>query len=311
MYIFDNEISIENRETLERYLNGYDYEASGLTFTAQYMLRNVNKFTWDIVGDYLCISRIVHEEDENGPKPPFMYPPLTTSGEYDNDALRETIYRCKERFEKKGYPLSFRMVPGKLTEVIKAACPEIDFIDDRQNYDYIYRRQDLVDMKGRAYHSKKNHINYFKKTYEYEYVPLTSGMADEAMAFVDDFYARRDVPEEERVTLMVEAEAMEDVFQNLESAGYEGGAIRIDGKIQARAVGGRLGDDTVVEHIEKANVAYRGLYQTILNEFCRNSAGDVEYINREDDMGIENLRKAKLSYNPVKLLEKYIGVFRI
>ena len=84
--------------------------------------------------------------------------------------------------------------------------------------------------------------------------------------------------------------------------------ILIDGKIESIAIGGRLGDDTIIEHVEKANVDYRGLYQTILNEFCKDIASSAKYLNREEDMDIANLRKAKLSYNPVVLLEKYIGV---
>ena len=103
---------------------------------------------------------------------------------------------------------------------------------------------------------------------------------------------------------------MEDVFRNLEKVGYSAGAILIDGKIEAIAIGGQLGRNTITEHVEKANVNYRGLYQAINNEFCRNVASKAKYINREEDMGIPNLRKAKLSYKPVKLLEKYIGVFK-
>lgn len=310
MYMFDNKISIDNRQILEEYLNGYEYKTSGLSFSAQYMWREINRFSWDIIGDYMCISGISHLELEDGIVLPFMFPPLTRTGEYDKDSLRETIYKSKEIFERAGQPFSLRLVPFHMMEMIKEACPEICFKDDRPNYDYIYLTQDLIDLKGRAYHSKKNHLNYFKKTYEYEYVEMTSDMADEAMQFISDFNARKEVPAHEMEMLRMEEEAMEDVFNNLESVGYSAGAILIDGKIEAIAIGGQLGKNTITEHVEKANVNYRGLYQAINNEFCRNVALKAKYINREEDMGIPNLRKAKLSYNPVKLLEKYIGVFK-
>lgn len=310
MYMFDNEISIDNRDILEEYLNGYEYRTSGLSFSAQYMWRDINKFCWDMVGDYMCISGVSHLELEEGTELPFMFPPLTKTGRYDKESLRETIYKSREIFEKKGQPFSLRLVPGHMTGIISEACPEIEFIDDRPNYDYIYRTQDLIDLKGRAYHGKKNHLNYFKKTYEYEYVELTSDMADDAMKFIAEFNESKDIPDNERELLLMEEEAMRDVFENLEKAGYRAGAILIDGKIQALAAGGRLGRDTVTEHIEKANVKYRGLYPAINNEFCKSIASDAEYINREEDMGIENLRKAKLSYRPIELLEKYIGVFK-
>lgn len=308
--MFDNRISIDNREILEKYLNGYEYKTSGLSFSAQYMWRDINKFSWDMMGEYMCISGISHLELEEGIELPFMFPPLTADGEYHKDALRETIYKSKEYFEKKGHPFSLRLVPFHVMEIIKEAVPEMHFIDDRPNYDYIYLTQDLIDLKGKAFHGKKNHLNYFKKTYEYEYVDLTSDMADDAMKFISDFNKRKDVPAHEMELLKMEEEAMEDVFRNIEAVGYSAGAILIDGSIEAIAIGGKLGKKTITEHVEKANVEYRGLYQAINNEFCKNVAAKAKYINREEDMGIPNLRKAKLSYKPVKLLEKYIGVFK-
>lgn len=310
MYMFDNRITIEDREILDEYLNGFEYKTSGLSFSAQYMWRDINKFSWDIIGDYMCITGISHLELEEGIILPFMFPPLTRTGEYDKESLRETIFKAKEVFDKAGQPFSLRLVPFHLMEIIKEACPEMSFNDDRPNYDYIYLTQDLIDLKGRAYHSKKNHLNYFKKTYEYEYVELSSHMADDAMKFIDEFNSRKDVPPHEMEMLKMEEEAMEDVFRNIESVGYSAGAILIDGKIEAIAIGGQLGKNTITEHVEKANVNFRGLYQAINNEFCKNVASKAKYINREEDMGIANLRKAKLSYKPVKLLEKYIGVFK-
>lgn len=196
-----------------------------------------------------------------------------------------------------------------MLDIIKEACPEIVFEDDRPNYDYIYRVQDLIELKGRAYHSKKNHLNYFKKTYQYQYVELTSDMADEVMKFISDFNRKKEIPPHEMELLVMEEEAMEDVFRNLEKVGYIGGAVLIDGKIEAVAVGGMLGSNTVTEHVEKANTDFRGLYQLMLNEFCRHISSKAEYLNREEDMDIENLRKSKLSYKPVELLEKYICTF--
>ena len=310
MYMFDNEISIANRRILEQYLNGYEYKTSGLSFSAQYMWREINKFSWDMMGEYMCISGISHLELEDGIELPFMFPPLTSTGEYDKDALRETIFKSKEYFEKKGQPFSLRLVPFHVMEIIKDAVPEMHFIDDRPNYDYIYLTQELIDLKGKSFHSKKNHLNYFKKTYEYEYVEMTSDMADDAMKFISDFNKRKEVPAHEMEMLKMEELAMEDVFNNIEKVGYSAGAILIDGNIEAIAIGGKLGKKTITEHVEKANIEFRGLYQAINNEFCKNVAANAKYINREEDMGIPNLRKAKLSYKPVKLIEKYIGVFK-
>lgn len=296
---------------MEEFLHGYDYKTSGLSFSAMYMWRNINQFSWEILGDYMCVTGVSHLELEQGIELPFLFPPLTRTGQYEPQKLRETIYAAKKIFEDQGYPFSIRLLPLQMIDIIKEACPgELRYLEDRPNYDYVYRTQDLIELKGREYHAKKNHLNYFQNNYTYRYVPLTSDMTEEAMVFIDEFNQRKDVPEHEMLMLKMEEEAMEDVFRNLEEVGYLAGAILIDDKIEALSIGGNLNRNTVTVHVEKANINFRGLYQAINNEFCRNVASTVKYINREEDMGIPNLRKAKLSYRPVKLLEKHIAVFK-
>lgn len=311
MYMFNGRITLEDKEILEKYLNGYDYQTSGLSFSALYMWRDINRFSWRMIGDYMCIAGISHLEMEDGVILPFMFPPLTCTGQYDPQKLRETIYRAREIFEASGHEFSMRLVPFHMLDEISAACPgELKFIEDRPNYDYVYRTQDLIELKGRDFHGKKNHLNYFKKNFQYEYVPLTSAMSGEAMQFIDEFNQRKKVPEHEMAMLKMEEEAMKDVFANIETIGYEAGAILIDNRIEAIAIGGVLNKKTVTEHVEKANVNFRGLYQAINNEFCKHVAYRAKYINREEDMGIPNLRKAKLSYHPCKLVEKHIIKFK-
>ncbi len=311
MFMFENRITVEDRSFLEEYLNGYDYKTSGLSFSALYMWRDINRFSWMQAGDYLLLAGISHLELEDGIIEPFLFPPLTKTGAYDPQGVREALEEAKQIFEEKGHPFSIRLLPFHMIDIIESACPgKMKFIEDRPNYDYVYRRQDLVELKGRDYHAKKNHLNYFHKNYQYEYVPLTSAMADDAMRFIDEFNQRKEVPEHEMQMLKMEEQAMEDVFRNLEKVGYTAGAILIDGKIEALTIGGTLNKNTITVHVEKANVNFRGLYQAINNEFCINVPPFVKYINREEDMGIPNLRKAKLSYKPVKMVEKYIAVFK-
>jgi len=311
MFIFTNQIANENKQELEKYLQGFEYKISGLSFSSLYMWRNINAFSWQKVGDYVCLAGMSHLELEYGIKEMFLFPPLTETGSYEPAKLRETIYEAKRIFEEKGEKFSIRLLPLHMIDIIKAACPgEMKYIEDRPNYDYIYKRQDLIDLKGREYHSKKNHLNYFHKNFEYEYVKLTSDMADDAMTFIGEFNSRKDIPEHEMALLKMEEEAMQDVFNNIETVGYLAGAILIDNKIEAISIGGYLNKNTVTVHVEKANTNFRGIYQAINNEFCKNIASNVKFINREEDMGIPNLRKAKLSYNPVKLLEKHIVVFK-
>lgn len=311
MYIFDGRITMEDKELLQSYLKSFEYRTSGLSFSALYMWRDINYFCWKEIGDYLCIAGISHLELEEGIVLPFLFPPLTKTGSYDPKSLRETIYEARRIFEDAGHEFSMRLVPFHMLDFIKEACPgEMEYIDDRPNYDYVYSTQELIELKGRGFHAKKNHLNYFHKNLKYEYVQLTSDMAEDAMRFIDEFNARKDVPEHEMQLLKMEEKAMEDVFKNIEMVGYMAGGILIDGKLEAIAIGGELGHETITEHVEKANVNFRGLYQAINNEFCKHMASHVKYINREEDMGIPNLRKAKLSYRPCKLIEKYIIKFK-
>ncbi len=306
MYMFDNKITIEDREFLEPYLNGFEHETSGLTFSSLYMWRNINDFCWQQIGEYVCVSGISHLEMEQGIKLPFMHMPLTNTGKYDPAKLRETILTAKKIFESNGQPFSIRLVPSHMINFLVEAFPEgIETIDDRENYDYVYLKSDLVELKGRNYHAKKNHLNYFKANNEYTYEEMTPAHTDEAMEFVRAFDEHKDIPENEMQFLEMEEKAMIDAFRNVGSL-YHGGLVRINGRIEALYLWGKLGAYTAVEHVEKANAQYRGLYQLINNEFCKHLPEEIKLVNREEDMGLANLRKAKLSLKPSKLVQKFI-----
>lgn len=309
MFMFENRITIEDRQILEKYLGSYEYRASGLSFTSLYMWRDVNGFSWKQIGDYLCIAGVSQFQDEV--LEPFLLPPLTAAGVYEPESLRETILEAKRLFEEAGYIFSLRLLPFHMVDCLRAAFPtELKIIADRPNYDYVYLTKDLINLAGRAYHAKKNHLNYFKNHYRYEYVHLTEEMVPQAKEFIREFNRRKGLTGYEGELLLMEQQAMEDVFEHLEEIGYLAGAILIDGNIEALAIGGRLGKKTVTVHVEKANTEIRGLYQAINNEFCKQVSDKIKYINREEDMGMEGLRKAKLSYNPVKMVEKYIAIFK-
>ncbi|MDR2156388.1 MAG: phosphatidylglycerol lysyltransferase domain-containing protein [Clostridiales Family XIII bacterium] len=304
-YLFENRVTLENRPLLEKYLQGFDYKTSGLSFSSLFMWRNINRFSWQIFGDYLCIAAADNLEPEMGAS--FMFPPLTKTGTYDPAELRKTILAAKAYFESKGEPFIMMLVPFHMNEILSKAMPgELTFEADRPNFDYVYNTEDLISLRGRDFHAKRNHLNYFLKNYTYEYTEMTTDMAPEAMRFIREFNERKNLSDpHERELLEMEEEAMKDVFVNLDAVGYLTGVILIDGKMQALSIGGQLGTKTVTVHVEKANIEYRGLYQAINNEFCKHMAAHVKRINREEDMGIPGLRKAKLSYNPVKLIEKY------
>ena len=307
MFIFDNRIDFENRDELAEYIDGAGCRTSGLSFSSLYMWREGNDFSYEIIEGYLCISGLSYLEIEDNLH--FMFPPLSKDGKYERESLRKCIFAAKKKFEEKGEVFSIRLVSQDAKRHIEAAVPEIKWIDDRPNYDYIYDRDEITALRGKKFHAKKNYINSFKKNYEYEVEPITSDMTGELMEFIEVFVRSKELDEHDMMLLRVEMDSLRDVFENFERIGMTGVIIRIDGRIRAMAAGGFLGDDMVVEHIEKADRNIRGLYPMVFHQFCTGLPGNIRYINREEDMDIENLRKAKLSFKPCELIEKFIGVF--
>ncbi len=173
---------------------------------------------------------------------------------------------------------------------------------DRDMFDYIYDKTALMSLSGKKYSTPRNHINKFLKLYKnYEFAPITKELIPELIDFTKNFSfnsEKDDIAEYELGQCI-------DVLENYEEYGLLGGALSVDGKIIGYSVGEIIGD-TLICHIEKANIEYHGAYQMVTNQFLRMYAqGDeIKYVNREDDSGDEGLRKAKLSYRPIELLEK-------
>lgn len=179
---------------------------------------------------------------------------------------------------------------------------KFEFTEHRDFFDYIYNTNDLINLAGRKYHGKRNHISKFIRTYKnWEYEPMTSENLDECREMAKLWYSLEDTSnglDDERLALM-------RAIGNFEALGFSGGVLRVDGKAVAVTLGERLNSETYCTHFEKALTEYAGAYTMINREFAANALSEYKYINREEDMGLEGLRRAKLSYNPAFLLEKY------
>jgi len=178
---------------------------------------------------------------------------------------------------------------------------------DRDDFDYLYEIKDLIALSGRRYHKKKHHINTFIKTYDYEYIHLGSdtpqALIKECQMFVDRWCNEKEC--EKDLGLSSEECAVFRMLTFFHVLGLRGGVIRIDGEIVAITLAEVLNPDTIVIHVEKAVSGISGLYQAINWEFLRHEGLVYRYVNREQDLGVDGLRQAKLSYHPVKFVEKY------
>ena len=180
---------------------------------------------------------------------------------------------------------------------------KFDIAFDRDGSDYIYRSEDLISLSGKKYQPKRNHISFFEKNYNWEYEALTRENIPECIA-MNKRWIEDSLPEY-REDLEYEFEIIKRAFENYDALHLKGGLIRVDGKVIAFTVGEEMNDTTFCVHFEKAFSAYRGAYPIINREFCKRELFSYKYIDREDDVGAENLRKAKLSYHPAFIREEY------
>lgn len=174
-------------------------------------------------------------------------------------------------------------------------------------YDYIYNAEDLINLRGKKYHSKRNHISNFKK-HSWEYRELTPDLFNDCIEFITNTYNKKSNIED--FSAIVEQFAINTFFTNFEFMNLKGGVLYQNNKIVGVTIGEKINSDTLVVHIEKASSDVNGAYPTICNEFAKANASNLKYINREEDLGIEGLRKSKRSYNPCFQLEKHSVFFK-
>ncbi|AGW14610.1 DUF2156 domain-containing protein [Megalodesulfovibrio gigas] len=176
--------------------------------------------------------------------------------------------------------------------------------EDRDNWDYLYDVTELIELRGNVHHKKKNHLNGFKKAYQYEYRSMTPDCVEEALALQAAWRGWHDTPDSP--ALIAENNAIERVLTRWDVLpGLMGGALHVGGAMVAFTVAEPLDKETLVIHFEKGQAGMRGVYQAINQMFLAHDANGYKVVNREQDLGDEGLRKAKLSYHPIGFLKKY------
>ena len=209
-----------------------------------------------------------------------------------------------------------RGIPCRIVSMTKAETEELEqwfpgrFLirTDRDGFDYVYAIDDLADLKGRKFQKKRNHVNRFRAEHPaYTCAALTSENLDRAQEMVQRWYQTR-IAEDPHGEYLLEQVAINRAFRHFQSLGMEG-MLLMDGEaVLAVTMGSRLSQDTFDVHFEKAREDVDGAYAAVNQEFARylrQKFPELQYLNREDDMGLEGLRKAKLSYQPHHFAEKY------
>lgn len=293
------QIALDMKPMVERYRAPWKLESSEYTFT--------NLFIWGTDG------RIEVAECEDalfvkltyGKERTFMFSPLPADPNADYARL---IRIAEEYFERIGVRPRFVAIAQQLAELFKKCCPAYDLSEDRDNFDYVYLAEDLITLRGKKLHSKRNHINQFHLVNEFEYVRITPDMFEECMHVYANWLDKKDMFER---GVLGELNAVRAILQNMEVLSVKGGGIRIGGNLAAFTLGEQITPNTALIHIEKADSDINGLYAMINQQFVEHEWSDMEFINREEDMGLEGLRKAKMSYYPVKMVTKYEAKKRV
>lgn len=232
----------------------------------------------------------------------FFHYPICLHQEQDEDVALDAIEEyCRENNVR----LHYTSVPKeKITKLVMRYGSEMRLNNKRRWRDYLYNAEDFVKYEGKKFSGQRNHVNKFKKLYpDYEFCALSSADAEEIREFLKEF-ARRQIAKGTTIA-REELQSVYKLTEVLEKLNLKAGGIRIGGKLVSYSVGEVCGDQLII-HVEKALTQFEGIYATTAHEFARHYVdGSIKYINREDDSGDSGLRKSKLQYNPVELVDKF------
>ncbi|MBU5336469.1 DUF2156 domain-containing protein [Intestinibacter bartlettii] len=292
------EITIEDREILNPYFDLVDYEACEYNFNTLYMWQHAYKTAY-YIGDNFAVLVGEYEGE--------VFSILPLAKKEDLPKVIDFVLDYFEQIEEKLY---FRGITEEVVDYLKEEYGDrFEYIAERDLFDYVYDGEILRTLKGRKNSKKRNHINYFLSEYEgrFEYKRLGKEDFDDCRQLLDDWAINKEENDNIEEGVDDEREGIEKLFAHYDqiSDRLKISGIYIDGKLEAFTMGELLNDNMALIHIEKANPEIRGLYPYINQQFLVHEFPEVEFVNREEDMGIEGLRKAKLSYHPCKLVEKY------
>ncbi len=275
-------IELEDLKKIKRAI-GRKFQTGDLSSINLYMWRKAKKLEYFMDDEVLLIRGV--EGDT-----PFIYPPIS-----DNCMrLREEVLQHIER----GYII--RAVPEEIYEILRDIVP---LKEERERFDYIYEVDKLISLKGRKYHKKRNHLNKFIRSYDFTYERIDESNIHEVIDFQKNWCEDKECHLDKGLSW--EMDGIIELLRNYQDLDAVGGLLRVDGRVAAFTIGEEISPDTVLIHIEKGNILYDGIYQGMNKFFLENEFSSYSYVNREEDLGQENLRRAKESYHPCTLLTKY------
>ena len=285
-------VELEDQEVFQKYFKMNNCRGCEYTFANLYLWSQF----YHVKAAVACDMLLTMSEWED--RLSFCFP----IGDRENAAaaLKELDAFCGER--QKPFRLH-GVTPGQFEFLEKLYPGRFEIAYQRDSADYIYETEKLAKLPGKKYHGKKNHINKFLKTYaSWSYEPIDDENREECFQMALNWRRLNgcEEDEEKNAEMCVTLNSLR-LYREL---GLRGGLLRADGEVVAFSIGEPVTEDTFVVHIEKAYAPVPGAYPMINQQFVMHEAAGYAYVNREEDVGEEGLRRAKLSYHPVFLEEK-------
>jgi hypothetical protein len=274
-------VGLEDREVIMSYLDAHPTGVCEMNFANILIWKDSERPKYTFLNGNLCL--LIEPTFE----PAYFLPP---AGGTDICGTIQTLLRGAPRLSR--VPEAF----------VRACGGGFRAEEDRDNFDYVYLSEDLAELKGKKYDGKRNRIKKFESSFEHAYDRLRPEHAEGCRRLLLQWHEEKGNGDP---YLAAEKDAILEGLTLYEEIGLVGGVVTVGGRVEAFTIGMRLTDDTAVIQIEIANPAFPGLAQWINREFIRREWPAFRFINREQDMGIEGLRKAKLSYQPDHLVKKY------
>ena len=285
-------LTLGDKPLLDSLLKEMQPEISELTFTNLFVWNGSEPSQLSRLDETVLIQRRRLRDGKTFLLPPLGKQPLTT------------VMKTLRTSDLVNYqmPSLYGLTPEESQQL---STEGIEVEPDRDDWDYVYLTNDLAELPGDKYHAKRNFIARCLSKYACRYVSIGPSEINECLQLQTQWCSLRNCS----LFPGLEAEnaAIKTAFDNYAYLGVFGGAVYVDDRLEAFTLAEPLNDDTAVIHFEKANPGIDGLYQVVNQWFCQKELGNYRFVNREQDLGVPGLRKAKESYYPHHMVEKHVA----
>ena len=273
-------------ELFSRYLDINKFINSEYNFTTWFTWGHVLKIEHTIIEECLCVKGVSYGEE-------YFYLPLGEK-EQIKKALLRLIGYCDGR-----QPLVLMSMSDDMVKLIEefGLMQDFEHTDRREFYDYVYKHEKLITLSGKKLHGKRNHYNYFVSNFESSMEDITDDNLEECKKMINEMVQERSITVNDELNVTMNSLLYRKELRLM------GGVLMVDGKVAGVILAENF-YGMVIIHIAKSNTNIRGAAVALFKMFLEKYFSDCEYVNFTDDMGLEGLRQAKLSYAPDYFIEK-------